>query len=147
MKKYTQIINLAGIFLITYLREIPLHFQMQWFVEVTCIETLPRSWLLAQLHIPACEHSRVNLRILFSLLLSTANILILHNVLITGSTFWWISPKLTVSENRYLEKLVNAIIPLRHDWKAVFLCLSFAISLLIRIALLSLSVFYTHDTL
>lgn len=103
---------------------------MQWFIEVACVETLPRSWLLARVHISACEHSWTNLRILFSLLLSTVNLLILHKVLITGNTFWWISPRLTVSENLYLEKLVNAIIPLRHDGKTVFflfvLCYQFS---------------------
>ena len=116
--------------MITYLREIYLRFQMQWFIEVACVETLPRSWLFARVHISACEHSWMNLRILFSLLLSTVNLLILHKVLITGNTFWLISSRLTVSENQYLEKLVNANIPLRHDGKAMFflfvLCYHFA---------------------
>lgn len=116
--------------MIICLREIHLHIQMQWFIEVACVETLPRSWLHAQVQISAFEHSWINLRILFSLLLSTVNVLILHKVLITGNTFWWLSPRLIVSENQYLEKPVNAIIPLRHDGKAVFfllvLCYQFA---------------------
>lgn len=116
--------------MITCLREIHLHVQMQWFIEVARVETLPRSWLLAQVHISACEQSWINLRILFSLLLSIVNVLILHKVLITGNIFWWISPRLIVSENQYLEKLVNTIIPLRLDGKSVFcllvLCYQFA---------------------
>lgn len=116
--------------MIISLREMHLHIQMQWFIEVACVETLPRSWLLAQVQISVCEHSWISLRILFSLLLSTANVLILHKVLITGNTFWLLSPRLIVSENQYLERLLNAIIPLRHDRKAVFfllvLCYQFA---------------------
>lgn len=97
-------------------------------------------------HISACEHSWMNLRNLFLLLLCTVSLLILHKVLITGNTFWWIPPRLTVSENQYLEKLVSAIIPLRHDGKTVIflfvLCYQFTYC---NSSFISL--FYIHCTL
>lgn len=75
----------------------------------------------------------MNLRILFSLLLSSVNLLILLKVLITRNAFWQIPPRhfhFSMSESQHLEKLVNAVIPLKHDGRALFflfvLCYQFS---------------------